>query len=80
MLVFRQLRNFVIYLFMLRIGYQDDSMTKNAEATLVSQVLNGRRECYRPLVEKYQMKVYLLACSMLGNPSEAQDIAQETFL
>ncbi|MBN2328483.1 MAG: sigma-70 family RNA polymerase sigma factor [Candidatus Omnitrophica bacterium] len=55
-------------------------MTKNAEATLVSQVLNGRRECYRPLVEKYQMKIYLLACSMLGNPSEAQDIAQETFL
>lgn len=55
-------------------------MAQNAEATLVSQVLTGRRECYRPLVEKYQTKVYLLACSILGNPSEAQDIAQEVFL
>jgi RNA polymerase sigma-70 factor, ECF subfamily len=55
-------------------------MVKNAEATLVSQVLSGRRECYRPLVEKYQMKVYLLACSMVGNAAEAQDLAQETFL
>ncbi len=55
-------------------------MAQNAEATLISQVLNGRRECYRPLVEKYQMKAYLLACSMIGNPAEAQDIAQEAFL
>lgn len=55
-------------------------MAQNAEATLVSQVLSGRRECYRPLVEKYQKKVYLLACSMVGIPAEAQDIAQEAFL
>lgn len=55
-------------------------MAQNAEATLISQVLSGRRECYRPLVEKYQSKIYLLACSMMGNPAEAQDIAQETFL
>jgi len=55
-------------------------MTENAEATLVQQVLAGRRECYRPLVEKYQKKVFLLANSMLGNRVESQDIAQEAFL
>lgn len=55
-------------------------MVENAEATLIKQVLNGRRECYRPLVEKYQKKVYLLACSMLNHSAEAQDIAQESFL
>lgn len=55
-------------------------MVNNTEATLVQQVLNGRRECYRPLVEMYQKRVYVLACSMIGNNSEAQDIAQEAFL
>ena len=55
-------------------------MVDNAEATLIKQVLTGQRECYRPLVEKYQKKIFLLACSMLGNPSEAQDMAQEAFL
>jgi len=55
-------------------------VVENAETTLIQQVLNGRRECYRPLVEKYQKKVYLLACSMITNSAEAQDIAQEAFL
>ena len=55
-------------------------MVENAEATMIQQVIIGRRECYRPLVEKYQKKIYLLACSMLGNAAEAQDITQEAFL
>ncbi len=52
----------------------------NAEATLIQQVLAGRREFYRPLMEKYQKRVFFLANSILGNSSEAQDIAQEAFL
>ncbi len=52
----------------------------NAEFTLIQQILAGRRDCYRPLVEKYQKKVFLLANSMIHNTAEAQDIAQETFL
>ncbi len=54
-------------------------MTKNADSTLVKQVLLGQHECYRPLVEKYKKKIFILACSILGNPSEAQDISQEVF-
>ncbi len=53
---------------------------KNTEATLIEQVLSGRRECYRPLVEAYQRKVFVLAASMLRNNTEAQDLAQEAFI
>jgi RNA polymerase sigma-70 factor (ECF subfamily) len=55
-------------------------MITSTDATLVQQVLSGKRECYRPLVEKYQKKIYILACSILGNAAESQDIAQEAFL
>ncbi len=55
-------------------------MTENADSALIQQVLIGKRECYRPLVEKYKKKIFILACSIIGNPSEAQDIAQEVFL
>lgn len=50
------------------------------DATLVKQVISGKRECYRPLVDKYQTVIYHLACSLIHNSTEAQDIAQETFL
>ena len=55
-------------------------MTDKTEATLIQQVLSGKTECYRPLVEKYQKKIYLLAYSFMGNASDAQDIAQDAFL
>lgn len=50
------------------------------DAALIKQVLSGNRECYRPLVDKYQRSVYHLACSLIHHSTEAQDIAQETFL
>lgn len=52
---------------------------KETEATLIHQVRKGRRECFRPLVEKYERKVFLLACSLLGNGTDAQDAAQDAF-
>ncbi|MBD3268157.1 sigma-70 family RNA polymerase sigma factor [bacterium] len=55
-------------------------MVDKTEATLVQQVLSGKTECYRPLVDKYQKKVFMLAYSFIGNANDAQDIAQEAFL
>ncbi len=55
-------------------------MPDTTEATLIEQVLKGKRECFRPLVEAYQKKVFLLAHGLLGHGPEAQDIAQEVFL
>lgn len=52
------------------------------DAELVRQVLRDRREqtAYRALVERHSRAVYNLAYRMLGNPSDAEDVAQVTFL
>ena len=52
------------------------------DAELIRQVLRDRRgqTAYRALVERYSRAVYNLAYRMLGNPSDAEDVAQETFL
>lgn len=51
-----------------------------SDAVLIKQALSGNRDCYRPLVDKYQKSVYHLACSIIHHSTEAQDITQETFL
>ena len=40
----------------------------------------GDRTAFNRLVEAYQVPVYNLAYRMLGNPSEAEEAAQEAFL
>ncbi len=55
-------------------------MMNTTEVTLIKQVLSGNQEFYRPLVEKYQQKIFVLAYSLLRNSSEAQDLSQEAFL
>ncbi len=47
---------------------------------LVNEVLAGKTDAFRRLVENYQGQVYNLAYRLLGDPAEAEDIAQETFL
>ncbi len=46
----------------------------------VQRVLGGDREAFRWVVETYQARVYGLALRMLGDPNEAEDVSQETFL
>lgn len=50
------------------------------EARWLEQARQGDREAFGRLVEAYQRPVYNLAYRMLGNPQEAEDAAQETFL
>ncbi len=50
------------------------------ESAWVQQALTGDKAAFNRLVEAYQRPVYNLAYRMLGNPQEAEDAAQETFL
>jgi RNA polymerase sigma-70 factor (ECF subfamily) len=50
------------------------------EELWVQQAQAGNKQAFSRLVEAYQRPVYNLTYRMLGNPQEAEDAAQETFL
>ncbi len=52
----------------------------NLSPDVLSQVHRGNPEAFTQLVEAYQRPVYNLCYRMLGDPDEAEDAAQETFL
>jgi len=50
------------------------------DADLVSESLNGSRDAFRSIVERYQTLICSLAYSATGSVSRSEDMAQETFL
>ncbi|MEO5886491.1 MAG: RNA polymerase sigma factor [Anaerolineales bacterium] len=50
------------------------------EPTLVRHAANGDSSAWEPLVQTHQQAVFRLAYLLLGDPDDAEDIAQETFL
>ena len=50
------------------------------EPTLIQRAVNGDVTAWEPLVLTHQQAVYRLAYLLLGDPDDAEDIAQETFL
>jgi len=50
------------------------------ERAWIEQALRGDRQAFGQLVRAYERPVYNLTYRMLGDPAEAEDAAQETFL
>jgi RNA polymerase sigma-70 factor (ECF subfamily) len=50
------------------------------ERAWIEQALRGDRTAFGQLVRAYERPVYNLTYRMLGDPAEAEDAAQETFL
>jgi RNA polymerase sigma-70 factor (ECF subfamily) len=50
------------------------------DAATVALARDGNSEAFRALVERHSRAVYRLAHRMTGNPSDAEDVVQETFL
>ena len=50
------------------------------ERAWIEQALKGDRQAFGQLVRAYERPVYNLTYRMLGDPAEAEDAAQETFL
>ena len=46
----------------------------------VEQCQEGDAQAFRQLAEKYEGRIYNLACSIVGDRDAAQDAAQETFI
>jgi len=53
---------------------------KSLEPQWISQAQKGNSEAFTRLVEAYQTPVFNMCYRMLGDPYEADDAAQETFL
>jgi RNA polymerase sigma factor (sigma-70 family) len=56
------------------------SPTGAVETELVAQLQLGSEAAFRSLVERYQGRVYRTVLSLLRNPEEAEDVAQEVFV
>lgn len=50
------------------------------DVTLVRRALAGDQSAFASLVDKYKDSVFNVAYRMLSNPTEAEDVAQETFV
>jgi len=50
------------------------------ESTLIHHAANGDAAAWEPLVLEHQQAVFRLAYLLLGDPDDAEDVAQETFL
>ena len=47
---------------------------------LIEETRKGDKDAFGKLVDKYKIPVYNLAYRMIGDPTESEDVAQETFL
>jgi RNA polymerase sigma-70 factor (ECF subfamily) len=50
------------------------------ESELIQQAAQGDHEAYELLMRRYEEPVFRLAYLILGDPDDAQDVAQDTFI
>jgi RNA polymerase sigma-70 factor (ECF subfamily) len=49
------------------------------ESRIIDEVLNGRKESYVLLIDRYKVQIFNLAYRMTASREDANDLAQETF-
>jgi len=58
----------------------DSDKRVNVDFDLVEQVRHGDKQAFDLLVQKYQFKILKLVNRYVNDPSEAMDVAQESFI
>lgn len=53
---------------------------EESESTLVTAAKAGDYDAFEQLVNRYEHKIYRLGLNITGNPEDAEDVLQETFL
>jgi RNA polymerase sigma-70 factor (ECF subfamily) len=54
--------------------------SRAGEAQLIQRVCEGEREVFYELVRPYERMVYATAISIVKNPADAEEVAQEAVL
>jgi RNA polymerase sigma-70 factor, ECF subfamily len=57
-----------------------EGMTEAHSMWLIAECIAGNEDAIETLVREYEAGVFRLALSVLGDPAEAQEVTQETFL
>lgn len=60
--------------------YRSKTVESLSEAELIGRARDGEGSAWEILVRKHQESVFRLAYLLLGDPDEAEDVAQETFI
>lgn len=55
-------------------------MAQLSEQELIARCMNGDLEAFGRLFERYELSIYRYAYHMMGDPDEADDIKQDTFV
>ena len=59
---------------------QPPTPVAGAEAALIARITAGEKALFHDLIRPYERAVYLAAYSVLRNPADAEEVAQETLL
>jgi RNA polymerase sigma-70 factor, ECF subfamily len=52
----------------------------DSDSDLILAINSGRRDLFQELVRRYEQKLYTFGRRMCGNPADAEDLVQETFV
>lgn len=55
-------------------------MNDRPDSELITAVLGGDTTAYRPLVERYQSRIFAMVCGMVRDQEDAKDITQMAFV
>ena len=61
-------------------GEGSQAVLAKDESTLVSEAKSGNFSAFEELVNRYEKKIYRLGLNVTGNPEDAEEVLQETFL
>jgi RNA polymerase sigma-70 factor (ECF subfamily) len=61
-------------------GENDSSPQRPDDDSLVNETLQGDERAFEQIMRRYNQRLYRLAVSVLGDPSEAQDVLQESYV
>ena len=70
----------MVILFFVTAKNRDIHSGENSDIDIVDKVLQGDREAFRVIVERYQSYLYRTAFAFLGSPEDAEDSLQEIFI